>query len=568
MEDKKYHIELEVLTPLSAGAGNDNEWTKGIDFVQKDHKVYVIDIKKAAEEGVDIDKLTALFLKSDDKGICLLLGDKIEKVSRLVFDSPVNTNNSIKSFIRTQLYDKPLVPGSSIKGSLRSALFNYLRDSEEENAAVFGNMKDGTDFMRFIRVSDVEMPSTVLVNTKIFNLQGKGNDWQGGWKHKGTDREGNSHTDSKYSPNGFNTLYECVAPGQKGYGNISMASGAYHLLEKGNAAAISHKEKKSQLIYGSLQDMFSVVNRVTKGYLEKEREFFEKYAAERSEEILENINYLLSQIPADGSCCLLKMSAGVGFHSITGDWQYEDYDDTGFYDSPKDRNYGKKKYKSRKTAEYDGSIQLMGFVKIRITDEEESKAWEEKMQKEHHDCVEQILLPLKKKEEEKEKRIDEERQRQEARREEERKQEAYRQLIEAARQHFAKEDWDEALANARQAADIYPDNKEVAELIERIKRDKASAEYNLQEQAAATQRFSQPLAEVIKGKTSAGNLIGTTAKWLKSEGHSFGEEEYAALLQGFKSLPPKELKKAKRKDLVKSIGEVHASRILKELGME
>ena len=83
MEDKKYHIELEVLTPLSAGAGNDNEWTKGIDFVQKDQKVYVIDIKKAAEEGVDIDKLTALFLKSDDKGICLLLGDKIEKVSTI-----------------------------------------------------------------------------------------------------------------------------------------------------------------------------------------------------------------------------------------------------------------------------------------------------------------------------------------------------------------------------------------------------------------------------------------------------------------------------------------------------
>ena len=135
MEDKKYHIELEVLTPLSAGAGNDNEWTKGIDFVQKDLKVYVIDIKKAAEEGVDIDQLTTLFLKSDDKGICLLLGDKIEKVSRLVFDSPVSTNNSIKSFIRTQLYDKPLIPGSSIKGSLRSALFNYLRDSEEENAA-------------------------------------------------------------------------------------------------------------------------------------------------------------------------------------------------------------------------------------------------------------------------------------------------------------------------------------------------------------------------------------------------------------------------------------------------
>ena len=36
MEDKKYAIELEVITPLSVGAGNDNEWMRGIDYVQKD----------------------------------------------------------------------------------------------------------------------------------------------------------------------------------------------------------------------------------------------------------------------------------------------------------------------------------------------------------------------------------------------------------------------------------------------------------------------------------------------------------------------------------------------------
>ena len=167
MEDIKYPIELEVVTPLSVGAGNDNEWTRGIDFVQKDGKVYVIDIQKAVANGIDIDRLTQLFLRSDEEGISQLLGNKIDKVSKFIFKSPVKTTNAIKAFLRTELFDKPIVAGSSLKGSIRSALFNYLRTDEKKNEEVFGNMKDGTDLMRFIRVADIEMPSTVLVNTKI-----------------------------------------------------------------------------------------------------------------------------------------------------------------------------------------------------------------------------------------------------------------------------------------------------------------------------------------------------------------------------------------------------------------
>ena len=128
MEDKKYPIELEVITPLSVGAGNDNEWVKGLDFVQKDGKVYVIDMQKVTAAGVDVEALTALFLKSDDSGICQLLGSKICELSRYVFDLPVKTENNIKTFLRTQFYDKPLVAGSSIKGSIRSALFNQFQE--------------------------------------------------------------------------------------------------------------------------------------------------------------------------------------------------------------------------------------------------------------------------------------------------------------------------------------------------------------------------------------------------------------------------------------------------------
>lgn len=42
------------------------------------------------------------------------------------------------------------------------------------------------------------------------------------------------------------------------------------------------------------------------------------------------------------------MSAGSGFHSITGDWQFSDYTNTEIWKDG--RNAGKMKYKSRKIA--------------------------------------------------------------------------------------------------------------------------------------------------------------------------------------------------------------------------
>ena len=403
MEDKKYPIELEVITPLSVGAGNDNEWMRGIDYVQKDGKVYVLDIQKASVQGIDIDRLTSLFLNSNEAGICKLLGDKLKSVSRYIFNSPVSTTNSIKAFLRTQLYGKPVVAGSSIKGSVRSALFNYLRDNENTNEEVFGNMKDGTDLMRFIRIADVEMPSTALVNTKLFNLRKEGSEWSGGWKH------GMNETTGQFKPNGFNTLYECVTPGKKGIGTIILAGGEYELMERNVGKPISHSQKKKELLGGDLRVLFRAVNSVTKDYLRKEKAFFENYPVERSDELIDCINTLLDMIPADGSSCLLKMSAGVGFHSITGDWQYDDYSQTGLWNDYK--NAGKKKYKSRKTAEFNSHLQLMGFVRLTALSQETASSCMQTLEDEHADIIDGILLPVLKREEEQQKRIEAEQQR-------------------------------------------------------------------------------------------------------------------------------------------------------------
>lgn len=565
MEDKRYPIELEVITPLSVGAGNDNEWVKGLDFVQIEGKVYVIDMQKVVAAGVDVEALTALFLKSDDSGISQLLGSKINELSRYVFDLPAKTDNNIKAFLRTQFYDKPLVAGSSIKGSIRSALFNYLRTDEQKNEEVFGTMKDGTDFMRFIRIGDVEMPSTVLVNTKIFNLRGHGSDWQGGWKHRSTDKEGNSHTDAHYNPVGFNTLYECVAPREKGFGNISLAVNAFDLLEKFGNVRSPYASKKRTLLNDPITCLFQVINDVTKAYLQKERAFFQKYDAERTDEVLSCIDSLLSMIPSDGSSCLMKMSAGVGFHSITGDWQYDDYDKTKFWTD--ERHAGKKKYKSRKIAEYNHRLQLMGFVRLYALSQDEATKREQELQQHHEDQQTKILNTVKQREIDMLQKAAAEQARRQAIELEKQKTEEYNQLILQAKQDMNSELWEGALANLEKAAVLYPEKTEVTQLKAECQNAKSIAEYRLQEQRNAEQKFSQPLTEVIKGKTSAGNLVGTTVKWLKAEGHSFGQEEQTAFIAEAKNLSAGEIRKLKSKlsDLAKVAGKECVEQLQKEL---
>ena len=561
MEEKKIAIELEVITPLSVGAGNDSDWIRGIDYVQKDGKVYIIDMKKAVELGVDMDKLSNLFELSDEKGISQLFGNNLEKVSKFIFSSPVNTTNAIKSFLRTQFYDKPLVAGSSIKGAVRSALFHYLRDNDKTDEEVFGNMNDGTDFMRFIRIADIEMPQTIFVNTKIFNLQKDGSQWSGGWKH------GFSETNRNYHPSGFNTLYECVAPGQKGLGSISMATRAFDLMAANTDKFVSHKNKKEKILKGDIRDLFHILNQVTKGYLLKEKSFFEKYSAERSDELIDNVNFLLDLIPEDDSYCLLKMSAGVGFHAITGDWQYEDYDKTGIWSES--RNAGKKKYKSRKTAEHQGQLQLMGFVKLSSLNAEEASQKEYRLNAEHDDIIERIIAPSRQREEDKKKRLEDERLRKIELEEEMRKQKACQELLEQIQQLYANGQLIEAISKAEEAIALYPNNSEFGDLLDKCKKTKELDDYRKSEDEAKAQRFSLPLAEVIHGKSSAGNLVGTTIKWLKGDGNALGDAEAKVFIAEAQQLSPKEKKKlnGKRSELIKAIGEEKVNEMFKILDL-
>ncbi len=363
----KYKVTAEVLTPLSIGQGAENDWVYGIDFLTRTDGegqpwLCHLDMNKMVEAGVDISRLTQCFVRGDIAGVKSLIGNKLLKVSDFQLRLPCSLDgnpNPIKTFLRNSLTNHPILAGSSLKGALRSVLFADLRTKERENEKVFGSMKDGSDFMRFVRVGDFEFEKTCLVNTKIFNLWTSRGGWQGGWKH------GQNKTNGTFAAQGFNTIYECLPPKATAEGSIMFADTLFDKI-----AEQPHREEKCEIMHSPISVLCRRVNDHTWAYLEKEYDFFDKYGVDYTGNILNAIGDVQDVInDCEANSCVLKMSVGSGFHSITGDWQYDDYTEA------KGHRLGQGKYrgdlpKSRKIA-VSGSrpFSLMGFVKLTFTKE-------------------------------------------------------------------------------------------------------------------------------------------------------------------------------------------------------
>ncbi|MBO4379950.1 MAG: hypothetical protein J5784_03000 [Muribaculaceae bacterium] len=571
MDNKRYFIKLDVITPLAIGAGGEKDWAKGLDYVEKDGNVYILDLAKMAAAGVDIDRMTSLFLKMDHNGVINLLGNKLDAVSARIFRKPTTTANPIKSFIRSQMNDTPLVPGSSLKGAIRSILFESFRDNERDNVAVFGELKGGADFMRFVKVGDIEMSQTLLVNTNIFNRHQYGNEWTGGWK------KGNN-TNYNFSPSQFNTIYEVVPPGDKGFGTIVLSKGLFEkfveFVEEHNRTvrknekiiSIPHKDEKRSLLDGGIRKLFAIINEHTRNYLNKELRFFEQLPAERTDEIVNSIKSLLEMIPSDNSSCILKMSAGSGFHSITGDWQFNDYVNTGKWDNEKGPHYrGVPKYKSRKIVEYDGKLGLMGFVRLSEIDPEVIKniAEEKKAAKEEAQRKEAERLAAEKAELLKRQKLEEEQRRQEA---------MLYDLRAEFRNLLQMDDWNGILSKSASLDNFFLADSEISDFISKAKNLENIHNARAAEEAAKKQMYSQPLSSLLPEQpSSSGQLLGIVEKWVKN-GNTMSEDEIPMLAKSINALiaKTKEREKSKvlndcKRRIRSSLGEDIASKIEKLL---
>ncbi len=378
--NNKINIELEVLTPLTIGAGAEKDWVLGMDYVVDDGYLYKLNLRKIAVAGIDLQQLTSYFAAKNADGVKELIGrQRLKEVSDFWLSMPCSSDNDIKAFVKNQLTGKPIVPGSSIKGAIRSILLEYFTQNDRSQirngeSRIFGAIKDGTDFMRFIKLSDVEFDKTALINTKIFNLRNIDGSWAGGWKH------GKSNTDGNFEPEGrerFNTIYESVPPEQHGYGYLMLSENGFNRLSDTLTTDLPYTTEKKSVL-SSVTHLFKIINLHTQSYLKKESVFFSKYPTDKTSEIEDSIQHLLSEVQnalEDRSCCIFKMSAGSGFHSITGDWQFDDYSINGLDTSRKVSRglyNNKPSSKSRKIAVLDNEkgFSLMGFVKMSVMDAE------------------------------------------------------------------------------------------------------------------------------------------------------------------------------------------------------
>lgn len=499
--NKKYDIEIEVVTPLSIGAGAEKDWVKGVDFVVQDGKLYKLNLRKMVAEGIEISKLTICFAEKNEKGVLALIGSKLNEVSDAVFNMSANTTKDVKSFVKNQLTGNPIIAGSSIKGSVRSVLFNYLRTNENNDKVVFGSSTKGDEFMRFIKFSDSEFDKTELVNTKIFNLQNKGS-WQGGWKHE-------IKTNSTFSPEGFNTIYECIMPGNKSDASIMFSAEIFNKIKEQRLL-----DKKKTIIEEGLDKLFAIINNHTKKYLQKELDFFKKYKqADKTEKIIKSIEHLITMIPDDNSYCLLKMSAGSGFHSITGDWQFDDYTETGTWAQ------GKQKYKSRKIATHSDCFDLMGFIKISSLSQEAKKQY-----------IEKRIQRLKSQEDECLRRIKEKEQQSQAeakqRMEEAEKQVRFDTLIKDAIAHSETNQYEIALKEFEEAKRINPNytvhDNDIKILKAKIGENdlkKKLAENEEKMKGESRKANLIPLSQKIANSKKLGTLFSNVKKWVEYNGN-------------------------------------------------
>ncbi len=562
----KYDIELLALTPLAIGAGAEKDWVEGVDFIVENGKLFKLNMQKIAKEGIDLSLLSAYFIDKNTVAIRKLIGKKLETVSDFSIPFPFSgATNPIKAFMKNQLTGKPVVPGSSIKGAVRSIIIERLSKGNTakirtKTNEIIGVAKDGADYMRFVKFSDIEFEKTALINTKIFNLQrDNGGRWQGGWKHKG------NNTSSDFNATGFNTIYEMIAPQSWSMGSMMLSGKMFEqLFQSGLSKSDIYIEDKKHFLRKTSSAptaLFRAINEHTEAYLKKEKEFFSKYEAGESQRILDNIEELLSEVEAsmkDDTSCVFKMSAGSGFHSITGDWQFGDYW-SGLLD--RKRNKDDAKPKSRKIAIDGDNFFLMGFVKMSIAGDDAMREYESRKQEEQRQREKEF----------EEWRLATEKQRIELKAAERLKQMEldYDKAIAEANAYEQNPEYDEecALELYRKAATIWPEgsrHKERVNSLEIIISGRAKAKEEEANRGAATSAaIKAGLSNLDRKKmnddskyviTSFKQVKNAVDSWLKkSEKSSIPEEEdhylETTLHRIFNSLGTKREEKIEKKNL-------------------
>lgn len=324
-----YDLTLQVVTPVHIGAGTDKKWIKGFDYFRDNDgniKVYDINQLKAVDKET-IDFITSKILPTDKNSnpIREILSNRKINISPLLSFKHTREPQEIFSHIRNGLYI-PYIPGSSIKGAIRSAILGYLYQNNDEikrlnltklDDEVFGDIENS--IMRFLQVTDAYFKNEAikLYDTKIYSLS---SNYTGAWKHR---RKGSQN---RFDDKGFVSTYECIDIHQKSTFRINITEQIIKLLKNKK-----HRNTEKVIVPSNytdpLKEIFRMINKQTKSYLEKEIDYFNNHKGDKHGIILNQYRSLKDIVDSfiynNNHKALLHLGSGSGFHGITGDWQFD-----------------------------------------------------------------------------------------------------------------------------------------------------------------------------------------------------------------------------------------------------
>jgi len=384
-----HNFSLEVITPVHVGMGREKDYIKGLDYIYQNGN-YIIYSQQKMLNSLNEKEANAVssFLSTGNfPGFANYVNSKhLIKKDMIVYEWPCDyetqsPNDEIKRCAQDGLGNW-LIPGSSIKGSLRSVIATALYKSR-------GNINDirlddllgkiDNNIMRFVQVSDCQVSSQPgIFPVKIFSADPKNS---GQWKHQ---RQG-GHSENFLRTNGnvdlgFVSFYEMLTDGvnsQPTSGSLRINWDAPEIIKEKRKQDIPNLNKvfTDQGIEWLIESARLHTNR----FIEKEIHFFETYKNNSitAESLMNELKWLKEENDQIKNGFLLRVGANVGWHSITGDWKFNDF--VSATESNRGNIVGRgmeKAFKTRKLifdwqyAEDDATtvrrFALPGFVKITL----------------------------------------------------------------------------------------------------------------------------------------------------------------------------------------------------------
>jgi len=330
-----HNFSLEVITPVHVGMGKEKDYVKGLDYIYRDGKYVLYSQQKLLNslQPLEANAVSGFLASGNFSQFTSYINTK-----RLVTDDMVlyewqcehetqSPNDEIKRCTQDGLGNW-FIPGSSIKGALRSVIATALYKSNgSRNEIRLDDLlgKIDNNIMRFVQVSDCQVASTPgIFPVKIFSADPNNS---GQWKHTRDNKNGPSHS-PQFRPNGFVSFYEMLTDGV----NSEPTSGAFRI--SWDAATII-KEKRQQDIPNfnavftnqGIEWLIETARLHTSRFLEKEIHFFETYPNDSitAESLLNELKWLKEENAQTKDGFILRVGANVGWHTITGDWAFDDF---------------------------------------------------------------------------------------------------------------------------------------------------------------------------------------------------------------------------------------------------